>query len=88
MNVSCNQQPVIIRCGKKENELKALMWVQCQVERSNIQSPVSRLRSLAASSDPSSLRLMSFKPTEPITDAREPGEADTWLPSTRSKKQK
>lgn len=48
------------------------------------QSPVSRLCSLAASSDPSFLRSTSFKPTEPMTDAREPEQAVTWRSSTGS----
>lgn len=52
------------------------------------QSPVSRLCSLAATSDPSSLRSTSFKPTEPMTDAREPEQAGTWLSSTGSHKHK
>lgn len=75
---------------KKKNTNKKYEW---RVEglryvRLSIQSPVSRLRSLAASSDPSSLRSTSLRPIKLITDAREPGEAETWFPSTRSQKRK
>ncbi len=50
------------------------------------QSPVRRLRSLTASSEPSSLKSTSLKPTEPITDAREPGEEGAWFPANRKHK--
>lgn len=43
-------------------------------------SPVSSLWSLVTCSDPSSLRLMSFKPSEVNTEVRGPVGVATWFP--------